>query len=113
MTDENDDDLDDIEDLPTTQAGDEQASVQRPRKGPGRSPATPSCPSGGTEVAKKRRRRDNWSPEEDEIFFRLYRENEGMLEQELLRKITEELAPRRTYQQVKGHLKNMRAASKM
>lgn len=64
-------------------------------------------------ATKKRRLRDNWTSEEDEIFFKMVKENESLSDQEILHLLVDRLAPRRTYQQVRGHLKNMRAASKL
>lgn len=62
---------------------------------------------------KKKRFRDNWTAEEDEVFFKMAKKNQTLSDPEIARLLVEQLAPRRTYQQVKGHLKNMRAACKL
>lgn len=62
---------------------------------------------------RKKRIRDNWTRDEDDLFFKLVKENESLTDQEIVRLLVTRLAPRRTYQQVKGHLKNMRSANKL
>lgn len=103
---------------PTELAGGEMSSVggstscsDRPRQR-----QKPEC-VGEDVVARagirKKRVRDNWTPQEDEVFFALVMEMRGMAEQSVLRKLADRLGPRRTYHQCKGHLKNMRAAGKL
>lgn len=62
---------------------------------------------------RKKRVRDNWTAEEDRIFFEIVQENRSLPDMEVTRILATRLGPRRTYQQVKGHLKNMRAAAKI
>jgi hypothetical protein len=62
---------------------------------------------------RRRRIRDNWTPEEDKLFFETVEANRSVSDMEVVRLLAVRLAPRRTYQQVKGHLKNMRAAAKI
>lgn len=63
--------------------------------------------------ARKKRIRNNWTAEEDALFFRIVKENDSMSDPGLVRLLVAQLAPRRTYQQVKGHLKNVRTANKL
>lgn len=62
---------------------------------------------------RKKRVRDNWTPEEDKVFFDIVEENRSLTDVDVVRILAARLGPRRTYQQVKGHLKNMRAAAKI
>jgi hypothetical protein len=68
---------------------------------------------GAARAPRKKRVRDNWTPEEDKLFFQIVEDNRTAPDQKVVRLLTARLAPRRTYQQVKGHLKNMRAAAKI
>lgn len=61
----------------------------------------------------RKRRRDNWTEEENVVFMTMVLENGKMEEMDLRRKLARHFSPRRTHEQCANHLRILRAQKKL
>lgn len=75
-----------------------------------------SARSGGGRPSRRgsgKRKRDNWTEEENKEFMRLVVESEHMEEMELRRMLTRKFQPRRSHEQCANHLRILRAQGRL
>lgn len=64
-------------------------------------------------MTQGKRRRDNWTTEENDVFINLVIENQAMEEMALRRMLAKRFSPRRTHEQCANHLRILRAQGRL
>lgn len=69
--------------------------------------------SGNAGICGERRRRDNWTDEENDVFIEMVNAHLHMEEMDLRRMLARHFAPRRTHEQCANHLRILRNTGKL
>lgn len=91
---------------------DDRARANGPRDG-GEGEANGELRKRSSRGERSRRRRDNWTSEENSEFLKIVQTNIGMEEMSLRRMLARKFAPRRTHEQCANHLRILRSLGRL